>query len=252
MEKIVAVLTAQQSELGGMLAGLDDATWWRPSRCVGWTIADVVLHLAQTNELAIASAQGGFAQAVEEFARAGGQAATSIDAAAELRVALERDETAAVLANRWRTSAERLEQVLLACDPHRRVPWVAGELSARTLATTRLAETWIHTGDVASALDVECTADDRLWHIARLAWRTLPYAFAQAGRELAGPVRFELIGPLGEDWRFSPDSPALSTVHGSALELCMVAARRMDPADTDLRGDGPDAATVLDLVRTYA
>lgn len=30
-----------------------------------------------------------------------------------------------------------------------RVPWVVGEMAARTLCTTRLSETWIHTTDVA-------------------------------------------------------------------------------------------------------
>ena len=83
-------------------------------------------------------------------------------------------------------------------DPHARVTWVAGELSIHTLATTRLAETWIHTGDVADAVDVMLVPTDRLRHIARLAWRTLPYAFGRAGRELSGPVAFELIGPDGE------------------------------------------------------
>ena len=74
-------------------------------------------------------------------------------------------------------------------DPHARVTWVAGELSARTLATTRLAETWIHTGDVAPAFG-SSSPTVRLWHIARLAWRTLPYAFARPGA--TGPVAFEL------------------------------------------------------------
>ena len=76
--------------------------------------------------------------------------------------------------------------------------WVSGDLSARTLATTRLSECWIHTGDVAEALGVELEPPDRLWHIARLAWRTVPYAFARAGRDAPGPVAFELRGPNGD------------------------------------------------------
>ena len=31
-----------------------------------------------------------------------------------------------------------------------------------------------------------------------------------------------------------------------------VAARRVEPTDTGLRAEGPDAAAVLELVRTYA
>jgi hypothetical protein len=36
------------------------------------------------------------------------------------------------------------------------------------------------------------------------------------------------------------------------VELCLVAARRVDPADTALEAEGPDARAVLELVRTYA
>ena len=129
---------------------------------------------------------------------------------------------------------------------------MAGELSVRTLVTTRLAETWIHTGDVAYGLGVELQPTERLRHIARLAWRTLPYAFARAGRDLSGPVAFELRGPTGEQWDFVPDDSALTTVRGEGAELCLVAARRTDPTDTTLTGEGPDADAVLKLVRTYA
>jgi hypothetical protein len=93
---------------------------------------------------------------------------------------------------------------------------------------------------------------ERLRHIARLAWRTLPYAFARAERTLSGPVSFELTGPSGSTWSFVPDEDVVTTIRGDGVELCLVAARRIDPGDTGLVGEGPDAAAVLELVRTYA
>ena len=48
-----------------------------------------------------------------------------------------------------------------------------------------------------------------------------------------------------------PEEPR-TVVRGDALDLCLVAARRRDPATTSLRATGPDAAAVLELVRTYA
>jgi uncharacterized protein (TIGR03084 family) len=132
------------------------------------------------------------------------------------------------------------------------VTWVAGELSVHTLATTRLAETWIHTGDVAGALGVTLPPTGRIEHIARLAWRTLPYAFERAGRTLAGAVAFDLVGPQGEMWVFRSEAPTVTSVHGPAEDLCAVAARRVDPGDTRLVAEGADAAAVLELVRTYA
>jgi uncharacterized protein (TIGR03084 family) len=124
----------------------------------------------------------------------------------------------------------------------------------RTLATTHLAECWIHSGDVADGLGVELAPTDRLRLIARLAWRTLPYAFTRAGEQPPGRVAFELTGPSGDEWRFADaaDEPSPTLVRGTALDLCRVAGQRASAADTDLVATGPDADAVLALVRTFA
>jgi len=256
MQVELRALDEQQAELAALLANCDQADWVQPSRCDGWTVADVVLHLAQTNELATASAAGRFTDGANELGR-GVDRASSIDDAADRAVARDRHLTTAEVWRRWESSVHSLRDALGACEPDRRVEWVAGTLSARTLATTRLAETWIHTGDVADALGGEPGGDesnggDRLRLIARLAWRTLPYAFALHGQELAGPVAFELVGPGGEQWIFEPDGPAVTRISGDALDLCLVAARRLDPSATSLCSVGPDGPAVLELVRTYA
>jgi hypothetical protein len=45
VDAIVAALAEQDAELSGLLAGLKESDWQRPSRCDGWSVADVVLHL---------------------------------------------------------------------------------------------------------------------------------------------------------------------------------------------------------------
>jgi uncharacterized protein (TIGR03084 family) len=251
MDGIVDALEAQQAELTGLLESLDDAGWTRPSPCDGWDVADVVLHLVQTNLMAEAS----LADALDAFYEdqlSGTRTAVDVDDGAAAMVEAHRGAPNAELLERWRSGAARLTAQLRAQDPSRRVAWVAGTLSARTLSTTRLAETWIHTGDVAAALGVDQPPSDRLEHIARLAWRTIPYAFERAGRALHGPVAFLLTGPDGQDWSFQPEEPAATTVRGPAADLCAVAGRRTDPAATALAAEGPDAAAILELVRTYA
>ncbi|HZQ28185.1 MAG TPA: maleylpyruvate isomerase family mycothiol-dependent enzyme [Acidimicrobiales bacterium] len=247
----LGALAAQQAELAALVDGLDEAAWRRPSACPGWTVADVVLHLAQTNEMAIGSATGRFDEALADLTAGLGPAA-SVDEGAELMVARDRTVPAAAIFDRWRSSVARLRDALAAHDPGDRVQWVAGELSVQTLATTRLAETWIHTGDVAGGLGRPLPPTDRLRLIARLAWRTLPYAFTREGRELAGPVGFELTGPAGDTWAFGMDVDPQTVIRGDALELCLVAGRRVEGSSTALRGEGPDAGAVLALVRTYA
>jgi uncharacterized protein (TIGR03084 family) len=167
-------------------------------------------------------------------------------------VQLERGLPIRELIVRWSSGSDELIDVLDGIDLSTRVTWVAGQLSARTLAATRLAETWIHAGDVAGAVGITWPATDRLRPIARLAWRTLPYAFASAGRSMTGPVAFVLTSPDGQAWEFWPDEPAVTTISGPAADLCGVGARRVDAADTSLVGEGPDAGDVHALVRTYA
>ncbi len=251
MEAMTTALASQQTELSDMLVELEEPDWQRPSRCAGWSVADVVLHLAQTNELAIGSVAGRFTEAIDALTH-GLAAAGDVDDGAEQMVAQQRGRPGTDVYERWQSAADELTRRLCSSDPHQRVQWVAGELSVRTLATTRLAETWIHTGDVAAALGRTMAPTDGLPHIARLAWRTLPYAFARAGRPLHGPVAFLLDAPDGQAWTFAPDSEPATTIRGDAAELCLVAARRAEPADTGLRGEGPDAEAVLELVRTYA
>jgi uncharacterized protein (TIGR03084 family) len=263
--ELSAALSEQHEELWGLIADLEEGAWQLPSRCPAWTVADVVLHMAQTDEMALASLEDRFGEAALAFAGTGGTPedaaavagnlgpSATIDDSAAWAVARERGEPGAVVAERWRTADAAVRDAFAADDPHRRVPWVSGQLSALSLATTRLAECWIHTGDVAEALGTSQRPANRLRFVARLAWRTLPYAFMREGQELSGPVAFHLRGPGGEAWDFDPDDgEAATVVTGDGFELCLVAARRVEPQKTGLQATGPDAAAVLSLVRTYA
>jgi uncharacterized protein (TIGR03084 family) len=180
----------------------------------------------------------------------------NVDDGAAALVELERGAPPAAVRARWDEGASALLDGFGGLDLHTRVTWVAGQLSARTLASTRLAETWIHGGDVAVASGPLPAPTDRLQHIARLAWRTLPYAFVRAGRPAPGPVVFDLAAPGGDRWVLAPEGSAagdeVTTVSGDALDLCLVAGQRADAADTGLVAEGPDAAGVLELVRTFA
>lgn len=254
MQEIVVALAEQQTELAGLLADLDDDGWARPSACEGWSVADVVLHLAQTNEMAIGSARGDLAAAMARLTEGVPPTAGDIDHGAALMVAHQRGAPAIEVHERWARSCAELRAALLERSPGDRLVWVAGELAARTLATTRLAETWIHTGDVAAGLGVTLEPADRLWHIARLAWRTIPYAFERAGQPPPDPVAFELVAPSGATWMFRPDGDdtVATTIRGPGHDLCLVASRRFDPSATTLVADGPDGEAVLALIRTWA
>jgi uncharacterized protein (TIGR03084 family) len=251
VDAILTALAEQHAELDRLLAPLTADDWARPTRCEGWDVADVVTHLAQTDDLAVSSVEGKLDERLTVLAH-GVDGSGTVDDGAEAGVLAARGESNGAIFEQWRAAASALRGALANTDPHARVQWVSGLLSVHTLAATRLSECWIHTGDVAGALGIEQEMTDRLEHIARLAWRTVPYAFEHDGRTLSGPVAFDLRAPSGARWNFEPDAPASTRIEGPGAELCLVAARRIAPDATSLVGTGPDASAVLELVRTYA
>ena len=236
-------LVAEQDALDAILSGLDDSDWAAPSAAAGWTVADVVLHLAQTEEAVTASAAG-----AGLVARSPDGA--TLDEVMDRLVRAERQAPAAVLL-RWRTARLAAVAALRAADPDQPLSWAAAPLKPATLATTRLAEHWAHGLDISGPLGIRFPDTARLRHIAWLAYRTLPYAFALAG-EQPQTVFCTLTAPDGTDtWRYGPPD-ADSTITGPAGAFCRVAAQRLTPDQSGLLTSGPHGATALGVLRTYA
>src|SRR5215475_12463091 len=68
---IIDDLEAEEERLESILDGLDDAAWRSPSAAEGWSVADVVLHLAQSEDAVVLSAAGGVGFARRRPAAAG-------------------------------------------------------------------------------------------------------------------------------------------------------------------------------------
>ncbi len=242
---VVDDLVAEQDRLEGILEGLDAEGWARPSAAVGWAIADVVLHLAQSEEAVVATAAPGDGAGGRGLAIEG----ASVDEIMDSRVRAER-APGAVVFERWRTARRAAADALRAADPNTRLPWVGTPLTPSTLATTRLAEHWTHGLDIAEPLGAAFPDTDRLRHVAWLAHRSLPYAFSVTGEEPRA-VFCELVAPDGKAWVYG-DPDAESVITGPAGHFCRVAAQRLAAADSALVARGPYGATALRVLRTYA
>ena len=135
-----------------------------------------------------------------------------VDAGAEELAALSPAE---LLAD-WRLTRGRLHEALLTVADGRKLPWFGPPMSAASMATARLMETWAHGLDVADALGVKRPATERLRSIAHLGVRTRDYAFFV--NNLAAPAEpflVELRGPGGDIWSWGPPDAA-QRVTGSA------------------------------------
>jgi uncharacterized protein (TIGR03084 family) len=236
-------LVAEQDRLELILSGLDETQWQAPSAAAGWTVADVVLHLAQTEETVVATVAG------EETRSRWAGAAETLDEAMDRRVRAER-ATAALAFARWRAARGASVLALRQADPPRPLEWADASLKPKTLATTRLAEHWAHGLDITEPLAIPFPDTNRLWHIAWLAHSSLPYAFDRAGKE-PRDVFCELTAPDDATWRYGP-AEADSTITGSASAFCRVGARRLPADASGVETMGPDGRVALQVLRTYA
>ena len=237
-------LEAEQDHLEAVLADLSDAQWRAASAAKGWSVADVVLHLAQTEEAVVASTEGRNLADVIPIEGA------SVDEVMDNAVRMQRAEPE-VIFERWRAARRAALAGLRKADPGTGLPWVAAPLKPKAMATTRLAEHWAHALDVTEPFGIAYPDTPRLRHIAWLAHRTLPYSYMVAGAE-PFDVYVRLTAPDGvATWEFgSPD--AGTTVTGPAGDFCRVAAQRMTPEGSGLTATGPGAAVTLQVLRTYA
>jgi uncharacterized protein (TIGR03084 family) len=236
-------LVAEQDRLEGILGGLDEAAWLAPSAAAGWSVADVVLHLAQSEEAVAASVAGA-------SLRAGAAAGAGVDEIMDQLVRAERASPGAIF-QRWRQARRMAVDALRGADPQQQLSWVEAPLKPATLATTRLAEHWAHGLDITGPLGIGYPDTERLRHVAWLAHRTLPYALSLTGGP-ASDVFCDLTAPDGvARWQFGP-AGADSAITGQAGEFCRVAAQRLAPAQSALQATGPQGEAALSVLRTYA
>lgn len=240
-EQIFDDLTDEYDRLEAILTDLTPPQWTMPSAAPGWTIADVVTHLAITEEFVVLS----LGRAASGWTERDQPLDAEVDD--QVRRAALPGEAAF---ERWRVARRASVAALRQADPAAAVQWAAAPLRPRTLATTRLAEHWAHALDITEPLGLALPDTTRLRHIAWLGHATLPYALQLAG--LASyPVRVELSGPDDTDWTFGPED-APSRISGAAGAFCRVGAQRLAPEASGLTPSNAAAATALGVLRNYA
>jgi uncharacterized protein (TIGR03084 family) len=247
LSQIVNYLRAESDELDALVTPLPAARWSDPTPATGWTIAHQIGHLLWTDRGALIAVTDADAFA-EVVADAGKDPIGFVNTAA--------DELAAVapaeLLTDWRATRSRLHDALLTVDDGRKLPWFGPPMSAASMATARLMETWAHGLDVADALGVSRPATARLRSIAHIGVRTRDFAFVINGlAPPSNPFRVELRAPDGSLWAWGP-ADATQRVTGTAEDFCLLVTQRRPLGELDVAADGDDAARWLPIAQAFA
>jgi len=258
MREILSDLVAEEQQLDQFLQSLSTREWKWKTPGVGWTIQDQVSYLAY----------------VENFA-------AEVIAEGEPRIEAEKikdiDEwlargPAEGLGQRhqeviewWRHGRADVVDALSRMLATDRIPWIYGDMSAKSFATMRLMETWAHGLDIKVAVleritplpedELEEEEEDpladtvRLRHIAWLGHKSLPFAFEEAGEPFPEQgIRVELMGPKYAAWRFGPEDTD-QVIRGMAGDWCRVVVQRQNASETGLKAVGESAERALEIVR---
>jgi uncharacterized protein (TIGR03084 family) len=245
--EVLADLSAECDELDALVSPLDDAGWARETPAPGWSIATQIAHLAWTDDVAIVAATD-----PEEFAKQLQAALAEFDTYVD-RVAEEgaRKPPSEILTG-WRAGRARLGEVLAAVPPGTKIPWFGPPMSAMSMATARLMETWAHCQDVADTLGVQRPVTDRIRHVAHIGVRARNYAYLIRDEAVpAEEFRVELVSPSGQTWTWGPED-APQRVRGPALDFCLLVTQRRHRDDLALVADGADADHWLDIAQSFA
>jgi uncharacterized protein (TIGR03084 family) len=246
LDALVDDLEAEHRVLHDLLAGISDDDWLRPTPAWQWDVRDTVAHLADTDEMAMATMHGLPGSLSERSAvSAAGEDVTYAG------VLKGRRMRGADVFAWWERTTTTERAALRAHDPSERVPWGIG-MSAPAFVTARMMESWAHALDVHAALGVEPVDTMRLAHVAWLATRALPYAFTVAGIEQpAVPLYVELTLPDGSPWTMGP-ADAADRITGPAGQYCRIFVQRLAPQDArDVVAEGDAALLTLSVARAY-
>jgi uncharacterized protein (TIGR03084 family) len=243
---VLADLSAESKDLEAMVSVLPDAGWATPTPSPGWTIAHQIAHLAWTDDAAVLAVTD-----PDRFQADLQRALVSADSMVDTAAAQGAAQPPGVLLDTWRNGRAELAGALLAADGSR-ITWFGPPMSATSMATARLMETWAHGQDVADALGVTRLPTPRLRHVAHLGVRTRDFAFLVRDRQPPPePVRVELAGPDGTIWIWG-DADAGQAVTGPALDFCLLVTRRRHRDDLSLVAVGDVANEWLDIAQAFA
>jgi uncharacterized protein (TIGR03084 family) len=246
LAELLTDLNEESADLDRIVAGRPEAQWCRPTPAAGWSVAHQISHLAWTDRAALAALTR-----PEDFRRLVAEITANPDGYVD-RAAADGVAPPDELLHRWRDGRARLSAALGAVPAGSKVPWFGTEMSAASMATARLMETWAHGQDVADALGVTRRPTARLRHVAHIGYRTLGFSFATHGRPVpTEPVRVELSAPDGTLWTFGP-AEAADRLIGPALDFCLLVTQRRHPADLALQAAGPVATEWLGVAQAFA
>ena len=220
-------LLRQRRRLGEVLSTLSEDQWATPSRCDGWTVFDVVAHLAGTNQYWVVSARGALDGKPTRYLVGFDPAATPADMVDAMRHLTPADVLASFL-----DGVEQLEATVGSLDdeqwslPAETPP---GHIALHGMVRHALWDGWVHERDVLLPLGLtQAEEPDEVRACLEYAAAIGPALLASQGSTRAGVLAVDAVDPkvqlvveIGESVvvRAGDASPDAARITGPAVDL---------------------------------
>ena len=222
-----AALLRQRRRLASILGELDDAQWATASRCVGWSVRDVVAHLVDTNRFwAISIAAGRAGEPTRYLATF-----DPVASPAEM-VAGVRSLPPATVLERFVESTEGVAESVAGLDDD---GWSTlgeappGHVPLRAVAMHAVWDAWIHERDITLPLGLAPVEEaDEIAGCLRYAAAISPALAVAGGSTRQGSILIEVTDPevrvvvdVGEAVLVHDGDASIDALHltGSAVEV---------------------------------
>ncbi|MFW0788832.1 TIGR03084 family metal-binding protein [Gordonia sp. CPCC 205333] len=247
VDNLVADLATESDVLDDVVASLDDPAWATSTPAPGWTVAHQIGHLLWTDRVSLIAVTDpqGFSRIVEEAAQ---NPLGFVDEGAEL----EAKRPPAELLADWRATRAKLGGALIAVPPGTKLDWFGPPMSAASMASARMMETWAHGLDVFDAVGATRAEGDRIKAVVNIGVRTRDFSYLVNGKTApAQPFRYEITAPSGELWSWGP-ADATNIVRGQAVDFAELVTQRRNLADLRVELIGDDALEWSTIAQAFA
>src|SRR5947209_5135370 len=153
------LMAGEAARLDGFFSGLDEAEWQAPSRCAGWSVRDVLAHLAASEDYNRACLDGTVQQFLGEM---GAKGATDLTTANDIGIREFQGHAPSQLLDTWRTRASENREAFRARDGGN-VDSTVGPYPARWQAFHLAFELATHADDVAVPVAGDEAAPRNAW-----------------------------------------------------------------------------------------
>ena len=246
MDQICDDLAAETRALSSVVEDLTEDQWRAPTVAEGWDSHETILHLGATDWICYLTLVN--PKLFVDIRTQLSKGETSVHKAVGPHV---RGLQGSELWEWFLTGRSEMLGALRDTDPKARITWLGPDIGARSLATSRLLETWTHSHDLADSFAIQYPRTNRLRHIAHIGVVTREFSYVNQGlTPPKEPVRVELVSPNGDQWSWGPDD-ATNKVSANAYEFCKVITRRIPVAESAVETHGVLAQKWMEIAQPW-